>query len=77
MHRVYHVCTSHFASYRRRRGKGEQLQSAKQSLSVLNNPIFTQRRGKHEQALSFLTCEENGRVDGCTWKAVMGLPLAA
>ena len=48
---------------------GEQLHSAKRILSVLNNPILTQRRGKHEQALSFLTCEEKGKVDGCTGKA--------
>ena len=69
MHRACHACTSYLSSYRRKRGKGEQLHIAKQSLSVLNNLILAQPQGKHEQALSFLTCEEKGRVDGCTGKA--------
>ena len=41
----------------------------KRSLTVLNNPILALRRGKHEQALSFSTCEEKRRVGGCTGKA--------
>ena len=41
----------------------------KTSPSVLNNPILTLRHYKHEQALSFLTCEEKRRVDWGTQKA--------
>ena len=41
----------------------------KTSLSVLDNPILALRRGRHEQALSFLSCEEKRRVNGCTGKA--------
>ena len=69
MHPGYHACTSHLVFYRRKRGNGEQLHSAKRSLRILNNPMLTLRRGKHEPALSFWTCGEKGRVNGCTGKA--------
>ena len=32
------------------------------SLSVLSSPILALRQHEHEQALSFLTCEEKRRV---------------
>ena len=35
----------------------------KTSLSVLSNPFLALRQHEQEQALSFLTCEENTRVD--------------
>ena len=35
----------------------------------LENAILTQRRGMQEQALSFLTCEERGKVDQSIGKA--------
>ena len=35
----------------------------------LKQPYFTLRQHKHEQALSFLTCEERTRVDWDTGKA--------
>ena len=41
----------------------------KTSLSVLSNPILALRQHEHEQALSFLTCEERTRVNGGTGKA--------
>ena len=53
-------------------GKGREWQATTQrnmSLSVLNNPILALQRGNHEQALSFLTCEEKRRMDECTGNA--------
>ena len=41
----------------------------KTSLSVLSNPILALRQHEHEQALSFLSCEERRRVDWGTGKA--------
>ena len=41
----------------------------KTSLSVLSNPTLALRQHKHEQALSFLTCEERTRVSWGTGKA--------
>ena len=41
----------------------------KTSLSVLSNPTLAQRGHEHEQALSFLTCEERTRVNWGTGKA--------
>ena len=41
----------------------------KTSLSILSNPILTLQEHTHEQALSFLTCEEKRRVDWGTEKA--------
>ena len=41
----------------------------KTSVSVLNNPTLALRQQKHEQALSFLTCEERTRVNWGTGKA--------
>ena len=41
---------------------------SKTSLSVLDNHIFTVRQHKHEQALSFVTCEEKRKVDSGTVK---------
>ena len=41
----------------------------KTSLSVLSNPILALRQHEHEQALSFLTCEERRRVNWGTGKA--------
>ena len=40
----------------------------KTSLSVLSNPTLALRLHKHEQALSFLTCEERRRVNWGTGK---------
>ena len=40
----------------------------KKSLSILSNPTLTPRQHEHEQALSFLTCEERTRVDGAQGK---------
>ena len=40
----------------------------KEPKRFLNNPILALPRGKHEQALFFLTCEEKRRMDGCTGK---------
>ena len=45
----------------------------KTSLSVLSNHILALRQHEHEQALSFLTCEERGRVDSGTGKATQGV----
>ena len=47
----------------------QAIAQRKTSLSVLSNPILALRQHKHEQALSFLTCEEKGSVDGCSGKA--------
>ena len=41
----------------------------KTSLSVLSNPILALRQHEHEQALSFLICEERIRVNWGTGKA--------
>ena len=41
----------------------------KTSLSVLSNPTLALRQHEHEQALSFLTCEERKRVNWGTGKA--------
>ena len=41
----------------------------KRSLSVLSNPTLALRQHEHEQALSFLTCEERKRVNWGTGKA--------
>ena len=41
----------------------------KTGLSVLSNPTLALRQHKHEQALSFLTCEERTRVNWGTGKA--------
>ena len=41
----------------------------KTSPSVLSNPILALRQHEHEQALSFLTCEERTRVNWGTGKA--------
>ena len=41
----------------------------KTSLSFLSNPILALRQHEHEQAPSFLTCEERTRVDWGTGKA--------
>ena len=52
-------------------GKEKEWRSAqrKTSLSVLSNPGLALRQHEHEQALSFLTCEERTRVDWGTGKA--------
>ena len=57
MHRVYYALLTSFPAGERE-GNGEQLHSAKKSLSVLNNPMLALRRGKHEQALTFLIYRE-------------------
>ena len=41
----------------------------KTNLSVLSNPIVALRQHEHEQALSFLTCEEKRRMDWGPGKA--------
>ena len=41
----------------------------KRSLNVLINPILALRQDEHEQALSFLTCEEGTRANWGTGKA--------
>ena len=41
----------------------------KTSLSVLSNPTLALLQNEHEQALSFLTCEERTRVNCGTGKA--------
>ena len=41
----------------------------KTSLSILSNPILALRPHEHEQAISFLTCEERTRVNWGTGKA--------
>ena len=42
--------------------------TAQTSLRIGSNPILALRRHEHEQALSFLTCEEKTRVDVGTGK---------
>ena len=41
----------------------------KTSLRILSNPTLELRQHRHEQALSFLTCEERTRVNRGTGKA--------
>ena len=67
MHRV--SCMPFLPCFLQKEEREWRTAQRKTSLSVLSNPILTLRQHKHEQALSFVTCEEKRRVDWGRGKA--------
>ena len=62
-------CTLPLSCFLQKEERKWRTAQRKTSLSVLSNPTLALRQHKHEQALSFLTCEERTRVNWGTGRA--------
>ena len=62
-------CTLSLSCFLQKEEREWRTAQRKTSLSVLSNPTLALRQHEHEQALSFLTCEERTRVNWGTGKA--------